>query len=86
MKENTSSNQNSRKMIGTVVSDKMDKTRLIEIIRKKSHPIYQKTYFATSKIKAHDEKNEYAIGDQVEIVMTRPKSRDKAWAIARKIK
>lgn len=76
----------AKKLVGKVISDKMDKTRIIEIVEQRSHPIYQKTYLVSRHIKAHDEKNEYKFGDEVEIVSTRPLAKHKAWKIIRKIK
>lgn len=73
-----------KKLTGTVISDKMDKTCVIEISEKKAHPKYGKIYISNRKIKAHDEKNEYKIGDVVEISETRPYSKSKAWQIIRK--
>jgi len=68
---------NRRVLRGTVVSDKMDKTITVEISTKKSHPLYSKRVKYSKKIKAHDEKNEAKIGDVVEIMETRPLSKDK---------
>lgn len=76
----------AKKLVGKVVSDKMDKTRVVEIVEQRSHPMYQKTYLKTGRIKVHDEKNEYKFGDEVEIVGTRPYAKYKAWRITRKIK
>jgi len=73
------------KKIGVIVSDKMDKTRVVAIVEQRAHPIYQKTFSVTNKIKAHDEKNEYHKGDKVEIFETKPYSKSKAWSIQRKI-
>lgn len=70
---------------GTIVSDKMDKTRVVEISRLKKHSLYKKYYKATRKFKAHDEKNEYKAGDKVIIEETRPLSKDKRWRIMSKI-
>ncbi len=70
-----------RKLTGTVVSDKMQKTRVIAATRLKRHPKYLKYYKVTSKFKAHDEKNEYRTGDKVFIEETRPLSKDKRWII-----
>jgi len=70
-----------RKLIGTVVSDKMQKTRVVAITRLKKHPKYLKYYKVTSKFKAHDENNEYRTGDKVFIEESRPLSRDKRWTI-----
>jgi len=66
---------------GVVVSDKMDKTRVILITSKLQNPMYHKVYTKTSKIKAHDEKNEYVKGDKVKIVSVPPISKDKSWQI-----
>ena len=74
-----------RKVHGTVVSDKMDKTVTVAVARVKEHPIYRKKYKVTVKFKAHDEKNSYKAGDLVELVETRPLSRTKRWEVARKI-
>lgn len=76
----------AKKLIGKIISDKMAKTRTVAIVEKRRHPIYQKSYFVTTKIKAHDEQNVYKIGDVVEIEQMRPKSRHKAWQIIRKVK
>ncbi|PIU98635.1 30S ribosomal protein S17 [Candidatus Wolfebacteria bacterium CG03_land_8_20_14_0_80_40_12] len=70
-----------RKLQGAVVSDKMNKTRVIAVTRFKKHPRYQKYYKVTKKFKAHDEKNEYKIGDRVTIEETRPLSKEKRWKI-----
>lgn len=74
-----------RKLRGTVVSNKMDKTVVVAVERLVEHPIYRKKYTVTTKFKAHDEKNEYQIGDIVEITETRPLSRDKRWAVAGRV-
>jgi len=70
-----------RKLQGAVVSDKMNKTRVIAVTRFKKHPRYQKYYKVTKKFKAHDEKNEYKVGDRVTIEETRPLSKEKRWKI-----
>lgn len=75
----------TRTKIGTVVSDKMDKTVVVKVDAKKRHPIYKKTYTVSKKFKAHDENNEYHVGDKVEIVETRPISKDKSFKVLRKI-
>lgn len=67
--------------IGTVVSDKMDKTITIAIERKVPHPIYKKYFKKTTKLMAHDEKNESGIGDKVKIMETRPLSKNKRWRL-----
>jgi small subunit ribosomal protein S17 len=78
-KEETSSTSTRKKRIGTVVSDKMDKTVVVEIVTLKTHPVYRKKYKSSKRYKAHDEKNEFKIGDKVAIVECRPMSRDKRW-------
>ena len=69
--------------IGTVVSDKMDKTIVVAVKTKVRHPLYGKMINNTVKFKAHDENNECGIGDKVEIMETRPLSRDKRWRLVR---
>jgi small subunit ribosomal protein S17 len=75
-----------RSLIGVVVSDKMTKTRVIAVSTLKKHSKYLKYYHVTTKFKAHDEKNEYKMGDKVTIEETRPMSREKRWRIVGKIK
>ena len=76
--------RNLRKtMIGTVVSDKMDKTIVVAVEDSVSHPIYKKTVKRTYKLKAHDEANECRVGDRVEVIETRPRSKDKRWRVVR---
>ena len=65
--------------VGMVVSDKMDKTIVVEIKERVRHPLYGKIMNKTSKLKAHDENNECGIGDTVRLMETRPLSRDKRW-------
>jgi small subunit ribosomal protein S17 len=67
--------------VGVVVSDKMDKTITIAVKYRVRHPLYGKIMNRTTKIKAHDEKNECGIGDTVRIMETRPLSRDKRWRL-----
>ena len=67
--------------IGVVVSDKMDMTVVVSIITRVRHPLYGKIMNRTTKIKAHDEKNECAIGDTVRVMETRPLSHDKRWRL-----
>lgn len=66
---------------GKVVSDKMEKTIVVEIQRFVQHPLYKKSVTHTAKFKAHDENNEAHIGDTVKIVQTRPISKDKRWRL-----
>ena len=75
----------ARRLRGTVSSDKMDKTVVVKVGRVKEHPLYRKKYTVTTNFKAHDEKNEYKVGDVVEIVESRPLSRDKRWVVERAI-
>ena len=78
--------RNKRKVYrGTVVSDAMDKTVVIEITTSKRHPLYGKRVKYTKRIKAHDEQNEYIVGDVIEIVETRPISKDKHFRVNRLI-
>ena len=74
--------RNLRKvMIGTVVSDKMDKTVVVAVETKVKHPIYKKTVNKTYKLKAHDENNECQAGDKVKVMETRPLSKEKRWRV-----
>lgn len=75
-----------RKLEGEVVSDKMDKTVVVNVTSVKIHPKYKKRYKATKKYKSHDEKNEYKVGDVVVIEECRPLSKDKKWRVIKKIK
>ena len=74
--------RNARKVYrGTVVSDKMDKTIVVAILDNVKHPLYKKIIKRTVKLKAHDEKNECKIGDTVEVMETRPLSKEKRWRL-----
>ena len=66
---------------GVVVSDKMDKTVVVSISRFVKHPLYGKFYKVSKKYKAHDEDNNYKTGDKVEIIETRPISKDKRFKV-----
>jgi small subunit ribosomal protein S17 len=66
---------------GTVVSDKMDKTVVVEVKTYKAHPLYKKNYLTTKKFKAHDPENKYKIGDEITIYETRPLSKTKCWTV-----
>ena len=73
-----SEERNLRKTrVGTVVSDKMDKTVVVAIVDNVRHPLYKKIVKRTIKLKAHDENNECNIGDKVQVMETRPLSKDK---------
>ena len=67
--------------VGKVVSDKMDKTVVVAIVDSVKHPLYKKIVKHTVKFKAHDETNSCGIGDTVEIMETRPLSKDKRWRV-----
>ena len=74
--------RNLRKvMIGTVTSDKMDKTVVVAVQRNVSHKTYGKIVRETYKLKAHDENNECQEGDKVKVMETRPLSKDKRWRV-----
>ncbi|MGD9809103.1 MAG: 30S ribosomal protein S17 [Deferribacterales bacterium] len=76
--------RNSRKVRkGVVVSDKMDKTVVVKVQNLKLHPRYQKFIKRSKNFKAHDENNECRMGDTVEIVETRPLSKDKRWRVTK---
>ena len=72
---------NKRTIVGTVVSDKMDKTVTIKWETRKKHPLYKKFVKRQIKIKAHDEKNEASTGDTVKVIECRPISKEKNWRI-----
>ncbi|MBQ8611475.1 MAG: 30S ribosomal protein S17 [Oscillospiraceae bacterium] len=69
--------------VGVVTSDKMDKTIVVSVLDNVKHPLYKKIIKRTVKFKAHDENNECGIGDRVEIMETRPLSKDKRWRLVR---
>ncbi|MBR3162979.1 MAG: 30S ribosomal protein S17 [Clostridia bacterium] len=74
--------RNLRKvMIGTVVSNKMDKTVVVAVETSVSHKVYKKTVKRTYKLKAHDEENICQKGDKVKVMETRPLSKDKRWRV-----
>ena len=74
--------RNLRKvMIGTVTSNKMDKTVVVSVETSVKHPIYGKIVKRTYKLKAHAEKNECQMGDKVKVMETRPLSKDKRWRV-----
>ncbi|MGN0988914.1 MAG: 30S ribosomal protein S17 [Eubacteriales bacterium] len=70
---------------GLVVSDKMDKTIVVAVNEHVRHPLYNKVMKRTYKLKAHDELNECKVGDRVEVMETRPLSKDKRWRLVRVI-
>jgi small subunit ribosomal protein S17 len=72
-----------KEIVGRVTSNKMDKSIVIAVERKVKHPIYKKFLKKTSKFMAHDEKNEANIGDMVEVMETRPLSKNKKWRLVK---
>ncbi len=68
-------------LVGTVTSDKMDKTVVVAVTNVKQHPLYKKTIKLTKKYKAHDETNQCNIGDRVQIIESKPLSRHKRWSV-----
>jgi small subunit ribosomal protein S17 len=70
-----------KRLIGTVTSDKMDKTVVVAVTTTKRHRQYGKVMRLVKKYKAHDESNECRIGDQVQIIESRPISRHKRWSV-----
>jgi small subunit ribosomal protein S17 len=76
----------STKMQGQVVSDKMKKTVVVKVSVSKRHAKYHKLFTVAKRFKAHDENNEFHIGDMVEIESVKPLSREKKWKVVRKIK
>ena len=74
--------RNLRKiMVGTVTSNKMDKTIVVSVQTSVKHPIYNKIVKRTYKLKAHDEENKCEIGDKVKVMETRPLSKEKRWRV-----
>ena len=71
-----------KERVGTVVSDKMEKTVVVAVESRFPHPIYQKTVSRTTRYKVHDEDNRCQVGDRVRITETRPLSRSKRWTVA----
>ena len=67
--------------VGKVVSDKMDKTIVVEIRTRVKHPLYGKIMNRTTRLKAHDEENACGVGDRVMVMETRPLSKDKRWRL-----
>ena len=81
----TEQNKKQRLLQGTVVSDKMDKTVVVEILRLKKHAKYKKYFKVTKKFKAHNPENQYHTGDKVVIGETKPISKEKRWVVINKI-
>ena len=76
---------NRRRIVGVVTSNKMTKTVVVEFTRKYRHPLYRKVVFTSKRVKAHDEIG-CQIGDEVQIIESRPISRDKSWVVEKIIK
>ncbi len=74
-----------QQLTGIVISNKMQKTRVVEVERLKEHPKYKRRYKIHKKYKAHDEKEEYKVGDRVVIEECRPISKEKRWKIIKKL-
>ena len=72
-----------KQVIGTVVSDKMDKTTVVAVERLVKHPLYQKFIRRRAKFSAHDEANECRVGDKVVITESRPLSKNKKWRVSK---
>jgi small subunit ribosomal protein S17 len=81
--ENTPVVKRQRTLVGKVVSNKMNKTVVVEVERRVKHPVYGKIVMRSNRYKAHDETNQYNEGDTVEIAEGRPISRDKSWTVVR---
>jgi len=80
--QNAQTERTNRKVrTGVVVSEKMDKTVLVQIDRKVRHPLYQKTVRRSNKLAAHDESNDAHVGDTVRVMETRPLSKTKRWRV-----
>lgn len=79
--ETTTETRQRRVLTGTVVSDKMDKTIVVQVQRRFKHPRYRKYVSERLRYKAHDESNQAKVGDVVRIVSCRPLSREKRWAL-----
>ncbi len=73
----------AKKFIGTVTSDVQDKTIVVNVTRRETHPLYGKQYTVSKKFAVHDENNEAHVGDRVEIVETRPVSKNKSFQLSR---
>lgn len=73
--------ERKRSMVGRVVSDKMDKTVVVEVERLRRHPLYRKTMRVKKRFKAHDAINACRVGDMVRIKESRPLSREKRWVV-----
>lgn len=74
-------NNKKKELTGKIISDKMDKTRVVEVERRERHKLYKKVIRKLSSFKAHDEKNETKMGDVIKMEETRPISKEKRWRV-----
>jgi len=81
--QTTQQPKRQRTLVGKVVSNKMDKTVVVQVERRTKHPLYGKIVMRSNKYKAHDDANQYNEGDIVEIAEGRPISRSKSWSVVR---
>lgn len=72
---------NRKTRVGVVIKNKMDKSIIVAIERRVAHPLYKKYFKKTTKLMAHDEKNQCGVGDVVKIMETRPLSKNKNWRL-----
>lgn len=70
-------------LVGEVTSNKMDKTIVVKVVRQFRHPVFKKMVRRAKKFKAHDHKNECCVGDKVQIIETRPLSKEKRWRVTK---
>lgn len=84
--ENKKEQGHAKSLKGVVISDKMDKTVVVSVSRFVKHPFYGKFYKVNKKYKAHDENNQYKVDDMVEIISTRPLSKDKKFRVVALLK
>lgn len=77
---------NRKSLIGRVISDKMNKTIIVQVEYLKEHPVYKRMVRKFSKFKVHDEENKAKIGNEVRITQTRPLSKDKRWRLVEILK
>lgn len=73
----------AKKLVGTVASDRVNKTIVVSVSRRVTHPVYGKQYTVTKRFAAHDEKNKAHVGDKVEIVEIKPVSKTKSFALSK---
>jgi small subunit ribosomal protein S17 len=83
-KENKIKTKIKRVFTGVVVSDKVDKTRVVKIDHVRIHPKYHKRLVVSRRFKVHDEKNQFKLGDKVNFVECRPLSKEKRWRVIEK--